>query len=136
MMELKEILYKVPIAAIAGPSSRSVKNIHIDSRDVEKDSLFVALKGKKEDGYKFIDSAIKSGAFVIICDKIPKKINKSVTYVKVSIPRKALSVISSNFYCNPSKKIKLIGVTGTNGKTTITTLLYDIFNSQNKNANN
>ena len=133
-MELKEILYKVPIAAIAGPSSRSVKNIHIDSRDVEKDSLFVALKGKKEDGYKFINSAIKSGAFVIICDKIPKKINKSVTYVKVSIPRKALSVISSNFYCNPSKKIKLIGVTGTNGKTTITTLLYNIFNSQNKNA--
>ena len=133
-MELKEILYKVPIAAMAGPSLRSVKKIHVDSRDVEKDSLFVALKGKKNDGYKFIDSAIKSGAFVIISDKIPKKINKAVTYVKVSSPRKALSVISSNFYCNPSKKIKLIGVTGTNGKTTITTLLHNIFNSQNKKA--
>ncbi len=134
MMELKEILYKVPILAIAGSSSRSVKNIHTDSRDVEKESLFVALKGNKYDGYNFIDSAIKSGAFVIICNKMPKRLNKSITYVKVSDPGKVLATISSNFYCNPSKKIKLIGVTGTNGKTTITTLLYDIFSSQNQNA--
>ena len=134
MMELKDILYKVPIIATSGSSTREVKHINSDSRDLKKNSLFIALKGNKYDGHKYIETAIKSGANVIVCDNIPKKVNKSITYIKVSNTKRSLSVIASNFYNNPSKKIKLIGITGTNGKTTISTLLYDVFNSQNQKA--
>ncbi|MBU79775.1 MAG: UDP-N-acetylmuramoyl-L-alanyl-D-glutamate--2,6-diaminopimelate ligase [Flavobacteriales bacterium] len=134
MMELKDILYKVPIIATSGSSTREVKHINSDSRDLKKNSLFIALKGNKYDGHKYIETAIKSGANVIVCDNIPKKVNKSITYIKVSNTKRSLSVIASNFYNNPSKKIKLIGITGTNGKTTISTLLYDVFNNQNQKA--
>ena len=93
-MELKDILYKVPIIATSGLSSRKVKYINSDSRDLKKNSLFIALKGNKHDGHKYIETAIKSGANVIVCDNIPKKVNKSITYIKVSNTKRSLSVIA------------------------------------------
>lgn len=134
MIQLKDLIYKVPIVAVAGNLFVKVKYIHNDSRDVKKNSLFIAIDGGNHNGHDFIDASIDSGAKVIVCSKIPDKKNQLVTYIQVSDVRKSTSIIASNFYDNPSKKIKLIGITGTNGKTTVATLLFNIFNNQNKNA--
>ena len=90
--------------------------------------MFIAIKGNIIDGHEFIANAIKLGAKSIICESIPSDIQNGITYLEVNCSREALSVISSNYYDNPSKKIKLIGVTGTNGKTTIATLLFNLYN--------
>ena len=131
---LKDILYKVPIIAIAGPSNQKIRNISIDSRNIKKNYLFVALKGFKFDGHKYIEESVNKGATAVVCSEFPTKLNSSNTYIKVPNTKNALALISGNFYNNPSKKINLIGITGTNGKTTTSNLLYELFNNQNKKA--
>jgi len=127
MKFLKDILYKVSISAIYGGTSIDVSSIEFDSRNIGKGSLFVAQKGLVFDGHKFIDKAIKLGACSIICEELPVHLIEGVTYVQVEDSNEALAIVAANFYDNPSSKLKLIGVTGTNGKTTIASLLYNLF---------
>lgn len=129
MKSLKEILFGVSIDSVYGNTDISISNIFFDSRKVKKDSLFIAISGYKYDGHDFIINSIERGVKVVVCEKIPKDFNDhKVVFVQVRDSKTALYTISSNFYNNPSSKIKLIGVTGTNGKTTITSLLYKLFN--------
>ncbi len=131
MKKIKDILYKVSVETIIGSTGVIVKHVTFDSRKVLKNSVFIAVGGVQVDGHIFIDDALKKGAKVIVCEKLPSNIIDGKVYVKVNDSRAALSLIASNFYDNPSEKLDLIGVTGTNGKTTISTLLYKVFNSQN-----
>lgn len=126
-MKLNDILNKIQILEIIGESNRDVSNLVFDSRKAVEDSLYVALKGTVSDGHHFTDSAIEKGATVIVCEIIPFSINSSVTYVKVKNAAETLGHLASNFYGNPSSKLNLIGITGTNGKTSVTTLLFDLF---------
>lgn len=127
MKDLKDILYKVSIEEIVGAADVVVNAVHFDSRKVAKNDLFVAQKGVTVDGHLFISKAIELGAKVVVCESFPEDLDKSVTYVRVADSNVALAIISSNYFNNPSSKLKLIGVTGTNGKTTIATLLYQLF---------
>ena len=133
-MKLQDLLYRVKTLKLIGLTSIKITNIHFDSRKVKKNGMFIAIKGIRTDGHNYIEKAIRKGAKVILVENIPFKINDNITYVKVVNSNKALSVIASNFYHNPSKRIKLIGVTGTNGKTTIVSLLHQIFGLLNKKA--
>ena len=129
MKNLKEILFKVTVDAIYGDTSTLVKDICFSSKKVDRDSLFVAINGYNTDGHNFIVEAINNGASTIVCEVLPKDFEKlKSAFVKVTCSKSALSIISSNFYDNPSSKIDLIGITGTNGKTTISSLLFDLFN--------
>ena len=127
MIELKDILYKVNINSVLGNTSVAVNNLHFDSRKIELNDVFVAVQGTLVDGHEFIKKAIENGALAIICEKIPDNLVNGVTYVQVENSSEALAIMASNFYGNPSENLKLIGVTGTNGKTTIATLLYQLF---------
>lgn len=127
MKLLKDILYKTGIANVIGSTNVAVEKICFDSREVEKLSLFVAVSGTQVDGHQFIDLAIEKGAQAIVCQIMPEKLIDGVTYVEVEDSSRALGVIASNFYDNPSLEIELVGVTGTNGKTTTATLLHDLF---------
>jgi len=127
MKLLKDILYKAGIVNVVGSTQVAVEKICFDSREVEKLSLFVAVKGTQVDGHEFIELAIGKGAQAIVCQTLPKDLVEGVTYVEVEDSSNALGVIASNFYDNPSSEIKLIGITGTNGKTTTATLLHDLF---------
>lgn len=129
MRELKDILYKVNITSASGDMGVAVKGISFDSRQVKKGYLFVAVKGTQSDGHDFIDVAIKSGVIAIVSERLPETLSPKVTYVTVKNSTKALGVIASNYYDNPSSKIKLVGITGTNGKTTVATLLHKLFTS-------
>lgn len=134
MKKLKDILYKAGIVEVAGSTETEVSSIAFDSRKVEKKSLFVAIKGIQNDGHKFISQAIEAGSVAVVCEKFPEKLSKGITYIRVNDSESALGVIASNFYDNPSEKIKLVGVTGTNGKTTTATLLYHLFRKLGYNA--
>ncbi|WP_034041410.1 UDP-N-acetylmuramoyl-L-alanyl-D-glutamate--2,6-diaminopimelate ligase [Wocania ichthyoenteri] len=127
MNRLKDILYKVTINAVVGSTSVSINDIHFDSRSITNADLFVAIKGNIADGHKFIDVAIKNGATAIVCETLPEKLADGVTYIEVDNSNKALAFMASNFYDAPSENLKLVGVTGTNGKTTIASLLYQLF---------
>lgn len=127
MKILKDILYRVNLLEVIGTTDREIKNICIDSRKVGKNSLFIAVKGTRSDGHKFIEDVTLKGATVIICQEFPTKLNEQVTYAKVKDSSLAVGIIADNFYENPSSKLKLIGVTGTNGKTTTVTLLFNLF---------
>ncbi len=127
MKALKDILYKVTINAVVGNTSIGINTIDFDSRKIKNNSLFVAIKGTLSDGHQFIDSAIKNGANSIVCEKLPKKLVDKITYIEVDNSSKALAIIASNYYDNPSENLKLVGVTGTNGKTTVASLLYQLF---------
>ena len=115
MKNLKEILFKVTVDAIYGDTAILVKDICFSSKKVKKDSLFVAIDGYNTDGHNFINEAINNGATTIVCEKLPKYFEsfKSV-FVKVKCSKSALSIVSSNYYDNPSSKMDLIGITGTN----------------------
>ena len=128
MMLLKDILYKVNINSVIGSTNIKINKIEFDSRKILENDLFVAIKGNNVDGNKFISQVIKKGAKVILCQQIPEDIKKGVTYVKVKDIRETLSLVCSNYYDNPSKKLKLIGITGTNGKTTTSNLMFQLFN--------
>jgi UDP-N-acetylmuramoyl-L-alanyl-D-glutamate--2,6-diaminopimelate ligase len=124
---LQDILYKVSIRSVHGNTQAEVNDLQIDSRKAKKSSLFIAIKGVASDGHDFIEKAIDLGASVIICERFPAVLNQAVTYVQVENSSEAAGIIAHNFYDQPSEKIKLVGVTGTNGKTTIATLLYKLF---------
>ncbi len=127
MKTLKDILYKAGSIEIQGNTNVAVNGITADSREASKDFIFVAVKGTQVDGHLYIDKAIGLGASIIVCTTIPANPLPHVTYVKVENSAHALGICAANFYDNPSENIKVIGVTGTNGKTTITTLLFNLF---------
>ena len=127
MMKIKDILTNCNLLEIVGEKDVDVTDIAFDSRKVAQGTLFFAVKGTQVDGHDYIDSAIEKGASVIVCEKLPRKKAENVTYVKVDNSAYVLGVGASNFFGNPTEKLKLVGVTGTNGKTTIATLLYRLF---------
>lgn len=126
-MILQDVLYKVAIRSVAGNTSVEVKDLQTDSRKVKKGTAFVAVKGTAADGHQFIDKAIESGAVVIVCEVMPATWNDNVVYVQAESSSAAAGYMAHNFFERPSEKIRLVGVTGTNGKTTIATLLYKLF---------
>ena len=127
MKILKDVIYGIDLNSVKGDTNLTITSIEFDSRNVIKGSLFVAINGENFDGHTFIDQAIENGASAIICNDSNFK-NENVTCIKTPNTRKSLSIVASNFYGNPSKKIKLIGITGTNGKTTVATILFNLFN--------
>ena len=129
MKLLSDILYKVKLEEIIGSTHVAISSIVFDSRKVKKDSLFVATKGAADDGHIYIQKAIELVAIAIVCEEIPKDKNDQITYVKVADSTYALGVMACNYFDNPSEKLKLVGITGTNGKTTTVTLLFNLFKS-------
>ena len=127
MKPLKDILYKVTINAVVGSTSVKVNKIEFDSRKVESNDVFIALVGTISDGHDYISKAINDGAKAIICQVIPNNLVDNVTYIEVENSNKALAFIAANYYDNPSENLKLVGTTGTNGKTTVSSLLYQLF---------
>ncbi len=129
MKLLSDIIYKVRLEEITGSTHMAISSVTFDSRSVKKDSLFVATKGTAVDGHTYIDKAIENGAIAVVCEEMPANKNENVTYVKVADSSYALGIIACNFFDNPSEKVKLVGITGTNGKTTTVTLLFNLFKS-------
>ena len=126
-MKVKEILVNCNLLEIVGNKDLDISSISFDSRKVENGTLFFAVRGTQVDGHNYIEKAIEKGALAIVCEELPANLNEAVTYIKVDNSAYVLGVSASNFFDNPSKKLKLTGVTGTNGKTTIATLLYRLF---------
>ena len=126
-MQLKELLYKVALVSVKGPTDIAVSKIEFDSRKVAHQDVFVAIRGTVSNGHDYIAKAIELGAVAIVCDTLPEQFHDGVTYVQVVDTNSALAYMANNFYGNPSSQLKLVGVTGTNGKTTIATLLYQLF---------
>ena len=128
-MILKDILYKVSIRSVKGDTSIAVKDLQIDSRKVIAATCFIALKGTATDGHQFIATAIENGAASVICETLPAETSDDITWIQVENSAIAAGFVSHNFYGEPSLKMKLVGVTGTNGKTTIATLLWKLFSA-------
>lgn len=127
MKKLNNILYNVSLKAVSGPTDRTFNYLQFDSRKIGANDAFVAIKGTQSDGHDFIDKAIAQGATIIICEQLPETLSEDITFVEVANSAKALSIMAGNYYDNPSNKLKLVGITGTNGKTTVATLLYHLF---------
>ena len=134
MTNLKDILYKVSIISISGNRDLELNGISFDSREVKPGFLFIAIKGTQSDGHEFISKAISSGASAILCQKLPENVDVNITFIEVENSDLALGIVASNFYNNPSSKLQLVGVTGTNGKTTTVTLLHRLFLALGYNA--
>ncbi|MDA9309246.1 UDP-N-acetylmuramoyl-L-alanyl-D-glutamate--2,6-diaminopimelate ligase [Flavobacteriaceae bacterium] len=129
MITLKDILYKVSLEKVVGNTTVAFRELQFDSRKVGLDDVFIAIKGTQSDGHQFIKKAIDQGALAVVCQQIPKEIINGITYLQVQDTQQALAIMASHFYGNPSRELQLVGVTGTNGKTTIATLLYTLFTS-------
>lgn len=127
MIQLKDILYKVTLDSIVGNTSVAINSIDFDSRNISLNDVFVAIPGTQVDGHEYIDKAVDQGAIAVICENFPANLINGVTYVKVASSSQALAVMASNFFGVPSENLKLVGITGTNGKTTVATLLYQLF---------
>ena len=127
MMRIEEILKGIDVITVMGDVTLSVSAVEFDSRKLTDGSLFVAVKGFNSDGHNYIDSAVASGAIAVICEKLPDKPDKDVCWITTRDSATALGLSASGYYNNPSRSIRLVGVTGTNGKTTIVTLLYNMF---------
>ena len=127
MNTLQDILYKVSLRSVIGSLDLQIGDLQLDSRKVSAGSLFIAIKGVSADGHQYINSVIEKGAIAIVCEVLPASLNPAVVYVQVENSAIAAGFIAHNFYGQPSEKMKLVGVTGTNGKTTIATLLYKLF---------
>ncbi|MBQ2497531.1 MAG: UDP-N-acetylmuramoyl-L-alanyl-D-glutamate--2,6-diaminopimelate ligase, partial [Prevotella sp.] len=126
-MKLSELLKNIKPTAIVGDSEREVTGIEIDSRKVAAGGLFVAMKGTQVDGHRFIEKAVEQGAVAVLCEDLPEKMPSDVTFVQVESTEEAVGPVTTVFFGEPSLRLKLVGVTGTNGKTTIATLLYNMF---------
>lgn len=126
-MLLSDILYKVSLQTVSGKTDLEITGIEFDSRKVQPGQLFVAIPGTQVDGHTFIDKAILLGASAILCENLPDNLNPEITYLQVNNSPKAMGLCAANFFEHPSEKLKLVGVTGTNGKTSIATLLFDLF---------
>lgn len=125
-MKLKDLLYKVSLIEVMGSTEKEISSVEFDSRKVQANSLFVAQTGTQVDGHDFIETAIQKGASAVICEKIPEILNEEITYLKVTNSSVALGFVAANLYDNPTEKLQLIGITGTNGKTTTATLTYNL----------
>ena len=126
-MKLNEVLKNITPIKIVGNDNVEITGVNIDSRRIKAGHLFVAIRGTQVDGHQFIDRAIELGADAVLCEELPEKLSDHVTYVQVESTEDAVGKVATLFYGNPSHKLKLVGVTGTNGKTTIATLLYNMF---------
>ncbi len=129
MALLQDILYKVQIRSVAGSTSIEVNSVQTDSRKVGPGAAFIAIRGYAADGHKFIPLAIEKGATAIICEELPQEIKEGITYIQVTNSAHAAGLMAHNYYGQPSERVHLVGVTGTNGKTTIATLLFKLFSS-------
>ncbi|RYY71225.1 MAG: UDP-N-acetylmuramoyl-L-alanyl-D-glutamate--2,6-diaminopimelate ligase, partial [Chitinophagaceae bacterium] len=128
-MMLRDLLYKTAIRAVNGDTNISITSLHTDSREVVEGSCFIAIKGTATDGHSFIATAIEKGAIAIVCEQMPASATGGITYVQVDSSAAAAGWMAHSFYGEPTSQLKLIGVTGTNGKTTIATLLFKLFSS-------
>lgn len=126
-MELRKLLKNIKPVAIKGNEDIDVTGVNINSRLIGKGNLFIAMKGTQVDGHRFIGGAVEAGAVAVMCEELPSELDCGVTYVQVESTEDAAGKVATVFYGEPSKKLKLVGVTGTNGKTTIATLLYNMF---------
>ena len=129
MIILKDILYKVTLEKVVGNTSVAIRDLQFDSRKVGLDDVFIAVRGTLSDGHDYIKMACDKGAIAIVCEEMPSEKINGITYIQVEDSQQALAIMASNYYENPSENLKLVGITGTNGKTTITTLLYNLFTS-------
>ena len=127
MIILKEIIYKVAIEAVKGSTDIPVHKIDFDSRNIGANDVFVAIRGTISDGHEYIGKAITLGAVAIICETFPEVLLNGITYIQVKDSNKALAYMAANYFGNPSQNLKLVGITGTNGKTTIASLLFQLF---------
>jgi UDP-N-acetylmuramoyl-L-alanyl-D-glutamate--2,6-diaminopimelate ligase len=127
MKLLKDILYKVRIEQVVGSTNTAVEQLAFDSRAVTAFTAFVATRGTQVDGHAFIDKAVAAGAVAIICESLPVELKEGITYVRVPDASEALGLMADNFHDQPSRKLKLVGITGTNGKTSTATLLFRLF---------
>lgn len=130
MKQLKDLLYKVPLLSTAGSMDADVSSITMDSRKAGAGTLFVAVRGTVTDGHRFIETAIQQGATVVICEELLTDPVPGITYVQVANSAKTLGLVAANFYDQPSRQLKLVGVTGTNGKTSVATLLFRLFRAR------
>lgn len=127
MKKLQHILAKIGIESIKGDPYLNIAELKFDSRKVKPRDLFIAIRGNVADGHQFIPTAIEKGAKVIVCEVLPKHLKEDLTYIKVADSQEALAMMAANYYGNPSENLKLTGVTGTNGKTTVASLLYEVY---------
>ena len=127
MKQLKDLLFGVSIKAVSGSTAISVRELCFDSRKVEAGDVFIAIRGTEADGHRFLEGAAQKGALAIICEDLPESLADGVTYVEVPDSQRALAIMASQFFGNPSRNLRLVGITGTNGKTTVSTLLYHLF---------
>jgi UDP-N-acetylmuramoyl-L-alanyl-D-glutamate--2,6-diaminopimelate ligase len=129
MPNLQDILYKVPMRSVKGSLDVEIESLQLDSRKAGPSSAFIAIRGTVTDGHQFIPQVVAAGAAAVICETLPETQNQGTVYVQVESTTIAAALMAHNFYGHPSEKLKLVGVTGTNGKTTIATLLFKLFTS-------
>ena len=127
MKNLKDLLYKVAIQSVIGETDCAISNLDFDSRKIAQNDLFIAIRGTLSDGHLYINQAIEQGAVAVVCDTIPELIHNGITYIIVQDTNAALARMASNYFDNPSEQLQLVGITGTNGKTTVASLLYQLF---------